>query len=86
MFDDAHQRSAFSEFINLIRNNINLIRSYKKLGENFDGFILGIKSNSANAILFFEDGFSEHLFKKQVSLKEKVASFDEFLKVCGIKK
>jgi len=84
LFDAVLQQAEFSEFMSLVNsaeknNDINLIFLYKKLGENFDGFILGVQTNDVNAILFFENGFSEHLIKKHADLKGNVISLDEFL-------
>ena len=82
MLDVTLQESALSEFMLLNRtNSINLMSSYKKLGESFEGLISGIKSNDVHATLFFEDGFSEYLIEKHPGLKEGVFSFDQFLKV-----
>lgn len=64
---------------NFAHNENLLSSSYDKLGSTVDGLRLGIQSKNENAVVFFEKGFSEFLYKKYKNVKENAPSFKEFM-------
>lgn len=86
LVSEAGQDNAISNFFtfgrqfvdNFLQEEHVLVTAYKKLGGTVLGLRVGIQSRNALAVVFFEKGFSEFLYKKYKNMKEAVLPFSAF--------
>ena len=84
---EAGQNRAVTEFFtqgrqivdNYIQDENQLLSFYKKLGGTVRQLTAAVKSHDENAVLFFENGFTEFLYKQYKNMKDNLLPFKTFI-------